>query len=160
MVGWHHQLHGHEFEQTPGDGEGQGSLVYCSSWGHKELDATQQLNNNIPQGLHLSWRLFSVGSVIRKLRLLVHMCMCLLDIYQEWQWCFIEYMCVQLQEITAKNSPHWPWQFILSLPVFECPRFFFPPILLNTYYCVSFKIFLDFDLVILRGVQYLTVFVI
>ena len=33
MVGWHHQLNGHEFEQTPGDGEGQRSLVCCSSWG-------------------------------------------------------------------------------------------------------------------------------
>ena len=35
MVGWHHQLNGHEFEQTPGDG-GQGSLACCSPWGHKE----------------------------------------------------------------------------------------------------------------------------
>ena len=32
MVGWHHQLNGHEFEQTPGVGDGQGSLVYCSPW--------------------------------------------------------------------------------------------------------------------------------
>ena len=32
MVGWHHQPSGHEFEQTPGDGEGQGSLVCCSPW--------------------------------------------------------------------------------------------------------------------------------
>ena len=32
MVGWHHQLNGHEFEQTPGDGEGQGSLECCSPW--------------------------------------------------------------------------------------------------------------------------------
>ena len=38
MVGWHHRLSGHEFEQTPGDGEGQGSLERCSPWGHKELD--------------------------------------------------------------------------------------------------------------------------
>ena len=40
MVGWHHQLNGYESEQTPGDGEGQGSLVSCSPWGHKELDMT------------------------------------------------------------------------------------------------------------------------
>ena len=38
MVGWHHQLNGHKSEQTPGDSEGQGSLVCCSSWGHKEMD--------------------------------------------------------------------------------------------------------------------------
>ena len=45
MVGWYHGLNGHEFEQTPGDGEGQGSLGCCYSWACKEL-ATEQLNNN------------------------------------------------------------------------------------------------------------------
>ena len=46
MVGWHHQLDGHELEQASGDGEGQGSLMCCSPWGYKELDMTKQLNNN------------------------------------------------------------------------------------------------------------------
>ena len=46
MVGWHHQLKGHEFEQALGDGEGQGILVCCSPWGCKELDMTEWLNNN------------------------------------------------------------------------------------------------------------------
>ena len=46
MVGWHHQLNRHEFEQALGDGEGQGSLVCCSPQGHKESDTTEQLNNN------------------------------------------------------------------------------------------------------------------
>ena len=41
MVGWHHQLNGHKFEQTPGDGEGQGSLVCCRPWGGKESDTTE-----------------------------------------------------------------------------------------------------------------------
>ena len=40
MVGWHHQLDGHEFEQVPGFGDGQGSLACCSPWGCKELDTT------------------------------------------------------------------------------------------------------------------------
>ena len=40
MVGWHHQINRHEFEQTLGDSERQGSLVCCSSWGHKESDVT------------------------------------------------------------------------------------------------------------------------
>ena len=40
MVGWHHQLNGHELEQTLGDNEGQGSLVYCSLWGREESDMT------------------------------------------------------------------------------------------------------------------------
>ena len=47
MVGWHHRLNGHEFEQALGDGEGQGSLVCCSPWGHKDLDTTERLNNSI-----------------------------------------------------------------------------------------------------------------
>ena len=46
MVGWHHKLNGREFEKTPGDSEGQGILRCCSSWGRKELNTTQQLNNN------------------------------------------------------------------------------------------------------------------
>ena len=46
MVGWHHQINGREFEQTLGDSEGQGSLACCSPWGRKELDTTEQLNNN------------------------------------------------------------------------------------------------------------------
>ena len=46
MAGWHHQLSGRESEQTPGDGEGQGSLVCCSPWGHNESDPTEQLNSN------------------------------------------------------------------------------------------------------------------
>ena len=41
MVGWHHQLNGHEFEWTLGCGEGLGSLVCCHLWGHKELDTTE-----------------------------------------------------------------------------------------------------------------------
>ena len=35
MVGWHHQLNGHEFKQSPGVGDGQGSLAYCSLWGRR-----------------------------------------------------------------------------------------------------------------------------
>ena len=47
MVGWHHQLNGHEFEQALGVGEGQGSLVCCSPWGHKASDMTEQLTTNM-----------------------------------------------------------------------------------------------------------------
>ena len=46
LTGWHHWLNGHELEQALGDGEGQGSLSCCSPWGHRELDTTEQLNNN------------------------------------------------------------------------------------------------------------------
>ena len=44
MVGWHHQLNKHEFEQALGVGDGQGSLLCCSLWGLKELDMTERLN--------------------------------------------------------------------------------------------------------------------
>ena len=46
MVGWHHWLNGYESEQTPGEGDRQGSLVCYSPGGHKELDTTERLNNN------------------------------------------------------------------------------------------------------------------
>ena len=51
MVGWHHQLIGHEFEQVLGVSKGQGSLACCGPWSHQESDTTEQLNNNIPKQL-------------------------------------------------------------------------------------------------------------
>ena len=51
MVGWHHRLKAHELKQAPGVGEGQGSLVCCSPWGHKESDMTEQLNSNRTWGV-------------------------------------------------------------------------------------------------------------
>ena len=44
IVGWHHRLYGHEFEVALVVGDGQGRLAYCSPWGHKESDMTEQLN--------------------------------------------------------------------------------------------------------------------
>ena len=46
VVGWYHRLNGHEFGQAPGGGDGQGSVVCCSSWGRKESDLTEWLNNS------------------------------------------------------------------------------------------------------------------
>ena len=46
VVGWHHRLDGHEFEQALGAGDGQGSLACCNPWGCKKLDTTNRLNNN------------------------------------------------------------------------------------------------------------------
>ena len=69
MVGWHHQLNGHEFEQILGDSEGQGRLVCCSPWGHKESDMTELLKKNNKKtftgtSLEVKWlrlHAFSVG---------------------------------------------------------------------------------------------------
>ena len=46
MVGWHHELNGHELVQTLGDSEGQGSLMCCTPWSLKVLDTTDRLNHN------------------------------------------------------------------------------------------------------------------
>ena len=50
MVGWHHWLNGHDFEQVPGHSEGQGNMMCCSPWGHKELDTTERrIDNNLQE---------------------------------------------------------------------------------------------------------------
>ena len=59
MVGWHYRLNGHEFEQVPGDSEGQGSLECCSPWCCRQSDMTEKLKNNsdianIPRGQIIS----------------------------------------------------------------------------------------------------------
>ena len=62
MVAWHNQLNGHKFEYAPGIDDGQGSLVCCSPWGHKEWDTTEWLNwrirktNNV-QEIKISWNI-------------------------------------------------------------------------------------------------------
>ena len=56
MVGWHHQLNGHEFEQSLEDGERQGSLLCCSTWGCKDSDMTERLNNSKD-----TWTVMSIG---------------------------------------------------------------------------------------------------
>ena len=80
MVGWHHQLNGHEFEQAPGDGDGQGRLACYSPWGRKESDTTEWLNNNINIGisvLHmLSNSILPIFPLCRLIKLIIF----------EWGW--------------------------------------------------------------------------
>ena len=67
MVGWHHRLDGHEFEQAPGIGDGQGSLACCSPWGLKESDTTEWLNwteLNVASNYLISWLFFCLWQVI------------------------------------------------------------------------------------------------
>ena len=54
IVGWHYRLNGHKFEQALGDGEGQGGLVCCRSWGHKESDTTEGLNGTDSSSMNCS----------------------------------------------------------------------------------------------------------
>ena len=51
MIGWHHRLNGYEFWYTPGVGVGQGGLMCCSLWDHKESDATEQVNRTVANAL-------------------------------------------------------------------------------------------------------------
>ena len=64
IVGWHHWLNGHEFEQTPRDSEGQGSQGFFNPWGYKESDMTEKLNKNkgwdhLKSFLSLTWTVFT-----------------------------------------------------------------------------------------------------
>ena len=70
MAGWHHLLDGHEFEWTPGVGDGQGGLACCNSWGHKELDMTEQWTelNWASLGKNLKWILL-LAKLLPKLRI-------------------------------------------------------------------------------------------
>ena len=56
IAGWHHQLNGQEVEQALENGEGQGSLAWCSPWGYKESDRTEQLNNS-NLSIKFGWKL-------------------------------------------------------------------------------------------------------
>ena len=76
MVGWHHQLNGHEFEQPLGNDEGQGSLVCYNPWGHKELNTTEPLNNKMTslhrQDLYIfTFRIWSLLVLFYVTRLIV-----------------------------------------------------------------------------------------
>ena len=66
MVGWYHRLDGHEFEQAPGVGEWQGGLACCSSWGRKESDTTERLNNTTTLSLNKCREALGFGPVSRK----------------------------------------------------------------------------------------------
>ena len=71
MVGWHHRLDGHKFEQALEDGEVQGSLMCCSPWGRKELDTTERLKNYV---ILNEWKLKAFPLKGKKLNKNVHFC--------------------------------------------------------------------------------------
>ena len=78
MVGWHHWFKGNEFEQAPGDGDGQGGLACCSPWGHKESDTTELLNwLNMPlltrrfESPFLQWRVYYSTQLVRPLHIIL-----------------------------------------------------------------------------------------
>ena len=116
MVGWHHWLNGHEFEQTQEDSKGQGSLVCCSPWGHKELDTSEWLNKTKTwngEKIPHPWNIFHLSSKT--------------SIYDQFQhfapiplWAIIEVNTVVESGdwMTRSNRPEAPWG---SLSFGFCP---------------------------------------
>ena len=99
MVGWHHQLDGHEFEQALGVGDGQGSLECCSPWGHKESDTTERL----------IWTELCPGVCLR-IRLLGHMVV----LFKEHPYCSPE--LVHLIWCDKNGTlPLWPPKPIITI---------------------------------------------
>ena len=83
MVGWHHQLNGHEFGQAQGVGDVQGGLACCSPWGHKESDTTEQLNwTELKKESIICWQMFYLKflyptmEIFKKLHLWYKFCVC------------------------------------------------------------------------------------
>ena len=83
MVGWDHWFDGHEFKQASGVGDGDGSLVCCSPWGHKESDTTEQLNwTELKKESIICWQMFYLKflyptmEIFKKLHLWYKFCVC------------------------------------------------------------------------------------
>ena len=99
MVWWHHQIDRLEFEQAPGDSEGQGTLVFCSPWGHKELDTTEQQNKSRDQIAKICW-------IIEKPR----------EFQKNIYFCFIDYAKVVVW-ITINCGKFWKrWEYQTTWP--------------------------------------------
>ena len=119
MVGWHQWLDGHEFEQSPGDGEGQESLACCSSRGRKELDMPEQLNNNNNKALDncsfsikwiSRWGCDKVGRIL---------------ITQSWRKLLMELSVFLLQERTEdtfsyRRVNHTGWKHEAAVAIHGC----------------------------------------
>ena len=107
MVGWHHQLNGHEFGWTPGVGDGQGSQECCSSWGCKELDMTEWLN----------WTEHVLNFFFWMLTCIIHFILSgnsLEYVYKHVWFCSL---CLRLRETIeyAKSSVSSTWGGLLAL---------------------------------------------
>ena len=77
MIGWHHRLNGHEFQQAPGDGEGQESLACCSPWGRTESDMTEKLNQTTKLTTKKIYRIYEKILTFKKKNILKNYRKCL-----------------------------------------------------------------------------------
>ena len=111
MVGWRHRLDGHEFGQTPGSGDGQGSLVGFSPWGHKESETTDQLN----------WTELSQNEYIQIISPSSELVHCLTEQYglQPAFW-----YCHLLVHLSLWHPWKWPWCTVASTNLSKRKNFF------------------------------------
>ena len=118
MIGWHHQLDGHEFEQALGDGEGQGSLACCSPWGRKESDMTGQLN-----WTEVIWYAMNHGDHYRCLCSEEEMfCNCQSALRRRWDWWQVELIPVPPGNSHQHQKGLFTWDFLQTSPLVpSCP---------------------------------------
>ena len=101
IIGWHHWLSGHEFDQALGDGKGQGSLACCSPWGHKESDTTKQLHFiHFKHSLALSF--FGTGMKT--------------DLFQSCGHCWVFQICWHIECSTLTASCFRIWTSSTGIP--------------------------------------------
>ena len=102
----HHRLNGNEFEQTPGDSEGQGSLACCSPWGHKESDTTEQLN-----WTELTEHAYQVPDTIKKNNKKLEV----RRIRKTTKWLCLDPVFLTLSKNKFKNNLSFPFILLLLL---------------------------------------------
>ena len=104
LVGWHHWLNGHEFEQAPVGGEGQGSLACCSPWGRKELDTTERLN--WPEHILIQVKLISFFRAV----CFHQLCWTPVCKMTQWSDSYVRYLVTRLSESKTKTQRIKIWK--------------------------------------------------
>ena len=109
MVGWHHWLNGHEFEQALGVGDGQGRLACCSPWGHKESDTTEQFKWTELTNIKITYKIIFTPLFTLSLWNLMHTLYLYLDsaypsfpVLKSHMW-----LMVTILNTTSLNHPKW-----------------------------------------------------
>ena len=162
MAGWHHQLDGCEFEWTPGDGDGQGGLVCCNSWGRKESDTTEQLNwtglnwivlnkpakpkNQVSKTMthFLKDFFFECGPLLVFIKFVTVMLLFYILVFWLWGMWNLNSLtgdqtftpCIEKQSLNHWTTKEVPFVVVVVVQSLSCVRFFCDPMLRSwTPYC-------------------------
>ena len=122
MAGWHHRLNGHKFGWTPGDGDGQGGLAWCNSWGRKESDTTEQLNWTELKFMKIIFQIYQCFNIYEQYNSKMNRKILAGKLHYPFlsQFCCIYGCYLALQ---SGCSVHWSWEKLLKLfrVIWECP---------------------------------------